>query len=148
MRRGANIHNLSFLAIAPQLANGHPWVISGPCRIYHLVTWICHHQAMIGTQATKGFGLLFAIVGIPLILWNASGANSELAALDASSSTESARIEACEAKAIKLEPNSSARRQLCGCIVEKASERGAFKDYGAYDEGLLEPIVGECMRGS
>ena len=102
---------------------------------------------MIGTQAPKGFGLLFVIVGIPLILWNASGTNSELEPLDASGSTESARIEACEAKAVKLEPNSSARRQLCGCIVKKASERGAFKDYGAYDEGLLEPIVGECMRG-
>ena len=102
---------------------------------------------MIGTQAPKGFGILFVIVGIPLILWDASGTNSELEALDASGSTESARIEVCEAKAVKLEPKSSARRQLCGCIVKKAYERGAFKDYGAYDEGLLEPIVSECMHG-
>lgn len=57
-------------------------------------------------------------------------------------------IEACEAKAVELEPDSSSRRQLCGRIVKKAADRDAFKDHGAYDEGLLEPIVGECMRGS
>lgn len=103
---------------------------------------------MIGTQAPKGFGLLFVIVGIPLILWNAVGTSGELEALDDSSSTKNARIEACETKAIKFEPNASVRREMCGCIVEKAAENRAFKDYGAYDERLLEPIVSECMRGS
>ncbi|OWQ91741.1 hypothetical protein [Sphingopyxis witflariensis] len=103
---------------------------------------------MAGTQVPKGFGLLFAIVGIPLIVWDAAGTSNEMEALDASSSTENARIEACVTTAVKSGPDLSTHRQICGCIVKKAAERGAFKDYGAYDDALLEPIVDECMRGS
>lgn len=103
---------------------------------------------MASAQAPKGFGLLFVIVGIPLIIWNAAGTGREMEALDASGSTEVERIEACVAKAAKFEPDLATPRQTCGCIVKKAAERGAFKEYDAYDENLLAPIVGECMRGS
>ena len=51
---------------------GDNGVGSGPCRVYYPITFIRDHPTMIGTQAPKGFGLLFVIVGIPLILWNAS----------------------------------------------------------------------------
>ena len=101
---------------------------------------------MAGTQAPKGFALLFIVVGIPLILWSAAGTNSELEAFDASSSTEQARIEACETKTIKLQSDPTMRRRMCGCIVRKATERRALKDYGAYDEALLAPIVSECAQ--
>lgn len=103
---------------------------------------------MAGTQAPKGFGLLFAIVGIPLIVWDAAGTSNELEALDASSSSENARIKACVTKTAKFGRDVSTHRQICGCIVKKAAERRAFKDYGAYDEALLEPIISECIRGS
>lgn len=103
---------------------------------------------MAGTQAPKGFLLLFVVVGIPLILWSAANTNSELQALDASSGTEAARIAACEAKMVKLQPDTSMRRRLCGCIVGKAAERGAFRDYGSYDEASLAPAIRACMPGS
>ena len=101
---------------------------------------------MAGTQAPKGFALLFVIVGIPLIVWSATSTSSKLETLDASSSTENARLAACEVKTVKFQSDASMRRQLCGCIVKKAAERRVFKDYGAYDEALLTPIIGECMR--
>ncbi|UKK85993.1 hypothetical protein L7H23_07790 [Sphingopyxis sp. BSN-002] len=102
---------------------------------------------MAGTQAPRGFALIFAIVGIPLIIWNAADASGELGALDASSSTEAARIDYCVAKAAEFEPEMPAPRRTCECIVAKAAAQGALKDYGAYDETKLESIIGECTRG-
>lgn len=111
-----------------------------------LFTRVCCNRVMAGTQAPKGFALLFIVVGIPLIIWSATNTNAELEALDASSSTEQSRLAACEAKTVKLRSDPTMRRRLCGCIVSKAAERGAFKDYGSYDEALLAPVVSECAQ--
>jgi hypothetical protein len=102
---------------------------------------------MAGTQAPKGFGLLFVFVGIPLIIWNAAGTNRELEALDASSNTSGARIEQCIANTAELAPDLSIRRAVCECVVAKATARGALEKYGSYDRDALDPIVGECLRG-
>jgi hypothetical protein len=102
---------------------------------------------MAGIQAPKGFGILFAIVGVPLIVWSAAGTRRDLERLDASSSTESARIEACVAKTAEIVPDALIRRHVCGCVVDKAAAQGAFERYGAYDRDVLDPIVGKCLRG-
>ena len=102
---------------------------------------------MAGTQASKGFGILFVLVGIPFIIWNAAGANEELAALDASSNTSGARIEQCIANTAELLPDLPIRRTVCECVVDKATARDALDKYGSYDQDALEPIIGECMRG-
>lgn len=102
---------------------------------------------MAGTQTPKGFGILFALVGIPLIIWSAMGTREELDALNASSSTSDARVEQCLAKTAEWVPDTSIRRPVCECVVAKATKRGAVTDYGGYDEERLGPIVDECMRG-
>ena len=102
---------------------------------------------MAGTQAPKGFGLFFLFIGIPLIIWNAAGANSELEALDASSNTTDARIEQCVANTAELVSDASVRRQVCGCVVGKAAARGALEEYGSYDSDALDLIIAECLRG-
>ena len=102
---------------------------------------------MAGTQAPKGFGILFALVGIPLIIWSAAGTNEELKALDAASNTPGARVEQCVANTAELLADTSIRRVVCECVVEKATARGALEDHGSYDREALEPIIGECMRG-
>lgn len=101
---------------------------------------------MANTQSPKILGILFAVVGIPLIVWSASGTHGELEALNTESSSHSARVAACEAKSVQFERDPSARRDLCGCIVRTAESRGAFKPYGGYDESLLEPIISQCVR--
>src|SRR5687768_9771337 len=70
-----------------------------------------YESIMAGTQAPKGFGILFVFVGVPLIVWNAAGVSGELGALDASSSSSSARIEQCIANTAELLPDPSIRRQ-------------------------------------
>lgn len=102
---------------------------------------------MAGTRAPKGFGILFTVVGVPLIIWSAARANSDLDALDKSRSTEEARVEQCLANTIKVLPDLSIRRPVCECVVAKAEKRGASRRYGAYDTDALGPVIGECLRG-
>ena len=102
---------------------------------------------MAGTQVPKGFGILFVLVGIPLILWSAAGTKKDLAALDASSNAPAARIERCVAKIAEFLPDESIRRPVCECVVAKATARGALGEYGSYDREALGPIIGECLRG-
>lgn len=101
---------------------------------------------MAGTQAPKGFGLLFVFVGIPLIIWSAAGTNEEMNALDASSNPTAARVEQCIANTAELQPDLSIRRSVCECVVDKATARDAFDRYGSYDRDALGPILGECLR--
>lgn len=102
---------------------------------------------MASTQAPTGFGVLFAIVAVPLIVWSAAGTKRDLETLDGSSNAHKGRIEKCVANTAEFVPNSSMRRQVCGCVVDKAAARGAFERYGAYDKESLDPIVGQCLRG-
>jgi hypothetical protein len=102
---------------------------------------------MAGTQAPKGFGILFVLVGVPLIIWSAAGANEDLKALNASSNTRGARVEQCVANTAEVLEDTSIRRVVCECVVDKASARGALGDYGSYDRDALDPIIGECLRG-
>ena len=106
------------------------------------------HRVMAGTQAPKGFGLLFVFVGIPLIIWSAAGTSGELEALDASGNPTAARIEQCVANPAELLPDLSIRRPVCECVVGKATTRDAVEDYGSYDKAVLAPIISECMRGN
>ncbi len=103
--------------------------------------------AMAGTQAPRNFGILFALVGVPLIIWNAAGTRRDLDRLEAASNTQGARIEKCMANTGEAVPDTSIRRHVCGCIVSKAAARDAFEENGSYDRKLLEPIIGECLRG-
>lgn len=102
---------------------------------------------MTSTQAPKGFGILFVLVGIPLILWNAAGTSDELDALNAKADTGGRRIEQCVANTAGLVSDPSLRRHVCECVVAKATARGALADFGGYDEAALDPIIGECVRG-
>ena len=102
---------------------------------------------MAGTQAPKGFGILFVLVGIPLIIWSAADANSELQALKAGSNPSDARVESCVAKTAHLVSIPSLRRDVCECVVERATEQDALGEYGSYDEAVLGPIVDQCLQG-
>ena len=99
---------------------------------------------MAGTQAPKGFGILFVLVGIPLILWSAWGTNESIAALD---STE-ARQKQCVAKTAALSISPDDAESMCSCVVEEAKERGIFKPHGAYDEKALRPVVDMCLEAN
>lgn len=102
---------------------------------------------MAGTKAPKGFGIAFILVGVPLIIWSAMGTKRDLDTLDAAANTQQARIEQCVTKIAEILPDMSIRRHVCGCVVAKAAARKAFERQGSYDEELLGPIIGECMRG-
>ena len=102
---------------------------------------------MVATQVPKGFGLLLAAVGVPLILWDAAGTGQRIQAIDARSSTPDARLEACMTKTADIVSIPQMPESVCGCIVDKAEARGAYERYGSYDEAKLEPIIGECLRG-
>ena len=101
---------------------------------------------MNNARTPKILGILFAIVGIPVIVWDAAGTHSDLKSLNNTSGLDDARIAACEAKSVAFERDPSARRDLCACIVRTAKNRGAFRDYGGYDERMLEPIINQCVR--
>ena len=102
---------------------------------------------MAGTQAPKGFGILSALVGVPLILWDASRTNDQLKALEALSSAPDGRIELCVERTAEIVPNDDLRADVCKCVVDKATKRGALGQYGSYDADQLNPIVSECVRG-
>jgi hypothetical protein len=97
---------------------------------------------MAGTQAPKGFGLVFALVGVPLILWSAWGTKDELAALD---STE-ARQAQCIEKTSHLASLRNNAEDMCHCVVLEAEKRGITQRYGAYDEDALMPVVEMCYQ--
>ena len=99
---------------------------------------------MAGTQAPKGFGLLFVLVGVPLILWSAVGTNKELAELD----TPEAREAQCRAKAADFELSEGAAEGFCGCLVREADKRGLNREHGSYDEAGLIPVVELCYQTS
>jgi hypothetical protein len=71
---------------------------------------------MAGTQAPKGFGLAFVLIGVPLIFWSASGTNQKVAALD----TPESRQASCVAKVDGLGVKGTQATEMCGCIVERA----------------------------
>ena len=95
---------------------------------------------MAGTQAPKGFGLAFALIGVPLIFWSASGTNQKVAALD----TPESRQASCVAKLDGLGVKGTQAMEMCGCIVERAAAAGITEQHGAYDEKALAPIVNAC----
>ncbi|WP_308516078.1 hypothetical protein [Sphingomonas flavescens] len=96
---------------------------------------------MAGTQAPKGFGLAFVVIGIPLIIWRATGTNRELAAMD----TTEARTAQCVAKAEPITKSRSDAEAICGCVVRRAASAGIAQPHGAYDEDALRPIIGQCF---
>jgi hypothetical protein len=102
---------------------------------------------MAGNQAPKGFGILFVLVGIPLIIWSAADANSELQALKAGSSPSGVRVESCVAKTEGLISIPGLHRDVCECVVENATEQDALGDYGGYDKAALGPIIDQCLQG-
>ena len=97
---------------------------------------------MAGTQAPKGFGLIFAVVGVPLILWSAWGTKGELTALD---NTESRQAQCLEKTAHLLSLRNDAE-DLCHCVVLEAEKRGITQRGGAYDEDALMPVVEMCYQ--
>ena len=99
---------------------------------------------MAGTQAPKGFGLLFILVGIPLILWSASGTNESMAALD----TREAREARCIQKIAHVPLSPENAQAICGCTVRKAEEQGITQSGGAYDEEAIRPIVESCYAAN
>ena len=102
---------------------------------------------MASTQVPAGLGLLLAVVGVPLILWDAAGTHERIQNADAQASTPDARIEACMARTADIVSIPEMRESVCGCIVEKAEARDANASYGSYDQAKLEPIIGDCLRG-
>jgi hypothetical protein len=102
---------------------------------------------MASTQVPKGLGILLAIVGVPLILWDAAGTSAALDAFNATSSSNEGRTDQCMAKTAAIAPDASIRRPVCECVADKATSRGVTMENGAYDEDLLLPIIDECFRG-
>lgn len=97
---------------------------------------------MAGIHAPKGFGLMFVLVGIPLILWSAWGTNRQLTSLD---STE-ARQKQCIARAGELSIAGDEAQSFCSCLVSRAKSAGILKRHGGYDEKALKPIVDACAE--
>jgi hypothetical protein len=97
---------------------------------------------MAGTQAPKGFGILFALVGIPMILWSASGVSGELRSLD----SPDRRQAQCLENISSLGLQAGTAQELCSCTVSEADKRGITSRYGAYDRDALGPIVDFCYR--
>jgi len=102
---------------------------------------------MASTQVPKGLGIAIAIVGLPLILWDAAGTSDKLNDLRAASNSDERRIEQCMTKTAEMIPDASIGLTVCSCVVEKAKKRGAYTDHGSYDEALIGPIVNDCFRG-
>ena len=97
---------------------------------------------MAATQAPKGFGLLFALIGVPLILWSAWGANDELKALDSPDS----RRKLCLERARPLSLPAADAEAMCGCIVREAARRGIEQRRGAYDRDGIRTVVELCYE--
>lgn len=116
-------------------------------RNHFLTVGMAFVRAMAGTQVPKGVGIAFAVIGVPLIIMSAAGTHKELEALNASGGSEAVRVDQCIAKTMTIVPDPSLRRAVCACVVHKAAARGGFKDFGAYDRRVLDPIADECLRG-
>ncbi|KRA83018.1 hypothetical protein [Altererythrobacter sp. Root672] len=96
---------------------------------------------MASTQAPKGFALLFAVVGIPLILWQSWGANEELKALD----TTEARQARCVEQTASVQLSREDAQGVCRCMVLEAEKRGITKAHGSYDMDALKSVVERCF---
>ena len=97
---------------------------------------------MAGTQAPKGFGLLFVLVGVPAILWSAWGASGEREALD----SPAARRAQCLERTGPLSLSTADAEALCGCVVAEAERRGIGQRGGGYDRDRLGPVVELCFE--
>lgn len=73
--------------------------------------------------------------------------NDQLKALEASSGALDKRIELCVERTAEVVPNDNLRVDVCKCVVDKATKRGALGQYGSYDADKLNPIVSACVRG-
>jgi len=56
-------------------------------------------------------------------------------------------VKSCLEKTAGLVSIPSLRRDVCECMVEKATEQDALGEYGSYDEAVLGPIVDQCLQG-
>ena len=97
---------------------------------------------MAGIQAPTGFGLLFALIGVPAILWSAWGANGELNALDSPESRRRLCLERTGPLSLPAEDDEA----LCGCVVREAHERGIEQSRGGYDRDGIGRVVELCYE--
>ena len=96
----------------------------------------------MGTQIPKGLGIGVMVVGVPLILWHASNAQTELEALDSTDNRQALCVE----RTMDIPIPDHKRADVCRCVVTEAQARGLTKRFGGYDQKALEPVVGACLQ--
>ncbi|WP_119082779.1 hypothetical protein [Altererythrobacter sp. B11] len=88
------------------------------------------------------FPVLFAVVGVPLILWDAGRTSGQLDALDSRETREAN----CRRKLGPLGLSGSEADNLCRCVVAEAEARGVTTAYGGYDKATLAPVLQLCAE--
>ncbi len=98
----------------------------------------------MGTQVPKRLGIGVMLVGVPLILWDASRTSDELNARNAEASSRDSRVETCIQEIGPYGVPPSKQPYMCNCLVDTAAERAITKRYGSYDEAGLEKVIKSC----
>ncbi|WP_298467276.1 hypothetical protein [uncultured Erythrobacter sp.] len=98
----------------------------------------------MGTQVPKGLGIGMMLVGVPLVLWDASRTSDELNTLNTEASSRNSRVETCIQEIGPYGVPPSKQPDMCNCLVDTAVERGVTGRYGSYDEAGLEKVIKSC----
>ncbi len=101
----------------------------------------------MAAQAPKWLNIGLFAIGTPLILADAARTSEQLDAVDAQSGANAQRVQSCMAKTSEMISDPSLHKQVCECVVSKATRRGALDSYGRYDESKIVRITSECSRG-
>jgi len=92
------------------------------------------------------FPLLFAAVGVPLIIADSASTSSDLNSLDrrANASREARCVGLIQQTRLSREPGQT----LCRCVIREAQRRGADGPYGSYDEAKFPEVLDHCERAT
>lgn len=94
----------------------------------------------MGTQAPKYMGLIFTVIGVPLILWDADRTKDELDALAVTDN----RQEMCLEKTAHLAIPDHKRGDICRCMITEVDRRGIVYRKGD-SLSKLKPLVEGCL---
>ncbi|MFN2100346.1 hypothetical protein [Altererythrobacter sp. MF3-039] len=101
---------------------------------------------MAATQAPKGFAILFVLVGVPLIMWDAWSTSGEINKNRSSANAAEARQARCVSKMNVADIPQEMRAELCRCVANEAKARGLSPRPEGYDAQTLEPMVEDCWN--